>query len=68
MTAKLETPLKDQLSVGFESFDLTFISIESVPEGTEFSIAAPCITTEPLYVIVFDKDNNLARWNQGRLY
>ena len=68
LTAKLETSFKDQLSVGFESFDSTFISIESVPGGIEFGLATPRVATEPPHVVVFDQDNNLARWNIGRLY
>ena len=68
MTAKLETPLKDQLSVGFESFDSTFISVKSLPEGVEFVLATPTITSEPLQVVVYDQDNNFASWNLGRLY
>ena len=66
--AKLETSVKDQLRVGFESFDSTFISVKSLPEGVEFVLATPAITSEQLQVIVFDQDNNLASWNLGRLY
>ena len=66
--AKLETSVKDQFRVGFESFDSTFISVKSLPEGVEFVLATPTITSEPLQVIVYDQDNNLASWNLGRLY
>ena len=43
--AKLVTFLKDHLSVGFESFDATFISVESAPESIEFGSATLRITT-----------------------
>ena len=68
LVAKLETSVEDQLSVGFESFDSTFISVKSLPEGVEFVLVTPTITSEPLQVIVYDQDNNLASWNLGRLY
>ena len=68
LVAKLETSLKDQLSVGFESFDSTFISVKPLPEGVEFGLATPKVTSEPLQVIVSDQDNNLASWTLGRLY
>ena len=68
LVAKLETSAEDQLSVGFESFDSTFISVKSLPEGVEFVLATPTITYKPLQVVVYDQDNNFASWNLGRLY
>ena len=68
LVAKLETSVKDQLSVGFESFESTFVSVKPLPEGAEFVLATPTITSEPLQVVVYDQDNNLASWNLGRLY
>ena len=68
LVAKLETSVKDQLWVGFESFDSTFISVKPLLEGVEFGLATPTVTSVPLQVIVSDQDNNLASWNLGRLY
>ena len=68
LVAKIETSVKDKLSVGFESFDSTFISVKPSLEGVEFGLATPTVTSEPLQVIVSDQDNNLASWNLGRLY
>ena len=68
LVAKLQTSVKDQLRVGFESFDSTFISVKPLPEGVEFVLATPTITSEQLQVIVSDQDNNLVSWNLGRLY
>ena len=68
LVAKLETSVKDQFRVGFESFDSTFISVKSLPEGVEFVLATPTITYKPLQVVVYDQDNNFASWNLGRLY
>ncbi len=68
LVAKLETSAEDQLSVWFESFDSTFISVKSLPEGVEFVLATPTITYKPLQVVVYDQDNNFASWNLGRLY
>ena len=68
LVAKLETSVKEQLRVGFESFDSTFISVKPLPEGVEFGLATPTVTSEPLQVIVSDQDNNLASWTLGRLY
>ena len=65
---RLQTSVKDELRVGFESFDSTFISVKPLPEGVEFVLATPTITSEQLQVIVSDQDNNLASWNLGRLY
>ena len=68
LVAKLETSVKDQLRVGFESFESTFVSVKPLPEGAEFVLATPTITSEQLQVIVSDQNNNLASWNLGRLY
>ena len=68
LVAKLQTSVKDQLRIGFESFDSTFISVTPLPEGVEFVLATPTITSAQLQVIVSDQDNNLASWNLGRLY
>ena len=68
LVAKLQTSVKDQLRVGFESFDSTFVSVRPLPEGAEFVLVTPTITSEQLQVIVSDQDNNLASWNLGRLY
>ena len=68
LVAKLETSVKEQLRVGFESFDSTFISVKSLPEGVEFVLATPTMTSETLQVVVYDQDSNFASWNLGRLY
>ena len=68
LVAKIEVSGKTELRVGFQSFDSTFVSIQSDNNETEFNLSTPEVTTEQLSIVVVDGDENSVAWNLGRLY
>ena len=68
LVAKIEVSGKAALRVGFQSFESTFVSIQSDNNETEFNLSTPEVTTEQLSIVVVDGDENSVAWNLGRLY
>ena len=68
LVAKIEVSGKAELRVGFQSFESTFVSIQSDNNETEFNLSTPEVTTEQLSIVAVDGDENSVVWNLGRLY
>ena len=68
LNAKIEVAGKAELRVGFQSFESTFLSIQSDNNETEFALSTPEVTSEQLSIVVVDEDENSVAWNLGRLY